>query len=168
MTSEPEPAAEQTGDIVPVETLDESQKREVIAIVSVGCPRAVAATYVGCHVQTIAREAVQDSDFSDRLQQAESSHEILQLKNINAAANDVRQWRAAAWALERRYPDRYGARRAKTVTVAQVSQVLAQFSQIVVKEVPDLAQRRRIIKRLDELAKTLHSTNSKKRKRDGK
>ncbi len=78
-------------------SLDEGKRREVIAILSVGCSRATAAQYVGCHGTTITRTATRDAEFARQVRQAESLLEIKHLKNIDAAAKDTRYWRAAAW-----------------------------------------------------------------------
>src|SRR5215213_9383052 len=77
-------------------SLDADKRREICAILSVGATRITAAEYVGCHVRTIGRTAKRDPEFARQLRQAGSRHEILHLKNINAAAGDARYWRAAA------------------------------------------------------------------------
>ena len=131
--------------------LDEAKKREIIAILTVGCSRAAAAEYVGCHVATIRNTADRDEEFGLRLTQAELSHEIVHLKHINSAAKDARYWRASAWALERSNPQRYGQRKPHTLTPEQVSQVLSHFAAVITEEVPDEAMCQRLIRRLNEL-----------------
>lgn len=140
--------------------LDEGKKREIVAILTVGCARAVAAQYVGCAVPTIRRAALKDPEFAERLGRAESNLEITHLKNINTAATDVRHWRAAAWALERRFPQRYGQRRARTITPQQVAQVLEQFAEIVTQEVAEVADRQKILKRIEALSQRLKAEDS--------
>ena len=44
---------------------------------------------------------------------------------MSAAAQDPKQWRAAAWALERLYPERYGRRKPGTITHEQLFQLIA-------------------------------------------
>jgi hypothetical protein len=137
--------------------LDAAKRREICAILAVGCTRAVAADYVGCCVQTIRNTALRDESFAAELLQAESKHEILHLTHINKAATEGRYWRAAAWALERKYPDRYAARRAHAITVDQMSQALAQFADLVFAEVTGDDDRRRIGERLEELTAGLRA-----------
>ncbi len=132
--------------------LDEVKQREVCAVLAMGGSRAVAAQYVGCHVITIRRRAKRDPDFALALERAVSQHEITNLANINKAGKDGRYWRAAAWALERAYPERYGARKPRTVTVDQLGKVLSQFADSILENVTDDEQRRRILERLSELA----------------
>jgi hypothetical protein len=137
--------------------LDEGKKREICAILAMGCNRASAARYVGCHPDTIRRTAARDAEFAELLQQAESKHELRHLTFINKAAEEGRYWRAAAWALERCFPSRYGRRRPDMFTVEQVSHVLAQFADVILDEVPDHEQRERILARLSDLTAGLQS-----------
>jgi IS30 family transposase len=131
--------------------LDEGKRREICAILAVGCSRETAARYVGCHRTTISRTADREEEFAQALLQAESRHEILHLTNINRAATETRYWRAAAWALERKYPARYAARDPHTLTTEQVSQLLAQFADVLMQEVSQEDERQQILARLAEL-----------------
>ena len=156
------PAPELPAIVVPAEAaqsaevrsrylLDSGKRREIIAILSLGCSRATAARYVGCHAATITRTATRDAEFAEQIRQAESLLEIKHLRNIDTAAKDARYWRAAAWALERKFPDRWGPDRAQGVTPEQVSQTLRQFAQLVIDEVTDAETQDHILKRMDEL-----------------
>ena len=140
--------------------LDEGKKREIVAILTVGCAKTVAAQYVGCSVTTIRRAALTDPEFAERIGRAEPNLEITHLKNISAAATDARHWRAAAWALERRFPQRYGQRRARTITPEQISQVLEQFAEIVTQEVTEAAGRQKILMRIQALSERLKAEAS--------
>ena len=141
--------------------LDEIKKREICAILSVGCSRRTAANYVRCAVDTIRRTAERDSAFNEQLKQAESRHEILHLKNINEAAKSKQYWRAAAWALERKYPQRYGQRHPATITVDQISHLMAQFAEIVMDEVPAQC-RKNVLARVEALAASLEQLPARK------
>ncbi len=135
--------------------LDAGKRREIVAILSLGCSRATAAQYVGCHAVTIGRTAMRDPEFGRQIRQAESLLEVKHLRNIEAAAKDTRYWRAAAWALERKFPDRWGQRHMHALSPEQVSQALQQFAQLVIDEVKDDDTREHILNRLDELAAQL-------------
>ncbi len=135
--------------------LDDGKRREICAILAVGCTRAVAARYVGCHPHTIRRTAQRDETFALAIERAETKHEIKHLTNINKAAQDGRYWRAAAWALERKYPARYAQRDPALFTAEQVSQVLGQFADVILEEVPDEDDRQRILARMTALADAL-------------
>ncbi len=131
--------------------LDEYKKREILAILWVGCTRRTAARYVGCAVSTIQNTAHRDAEFARDLRQAEYQSEIGYLKNIQQAAKQEQHWRAAAWALERRNPKDYARRGPDVITVDQIKQLLAQLAEIVVQEVPVPRYRKSILRRLDVL-----------------
>lgn len=135
--------------------LDATKKREVIAIFAMGGSRATAALHVGCSAQTITNTAKRDTEFGDEVLKATSQYEILHLSNINAAAKESRHWRAAAWALERTYPDRYGERKPRVITREQVTGVLKEFATIVLSEVEDTKARQRIRRRVARLVGSL-------------
>jgi hypothetical protein len=141
--------------------LDDIKRGEICAILAVGCSRATAARYVGCHSITIRRTAERDEAFKSALLQAESKHEVLHLSYINKAAKEGRYWRAAAWALERKYPDRWGQRDPHQFSLRQVSEVLSQFAAVVLEEIPERTLRARIRIRLHELTKALQSAPAK-------
>ncbi len=141
--------------------LDDGKKREICAILSVGCNRKTAARYVGCHPTTISRTAARDEDFALAVRQAESKHEVLHLTHINKAAQEGRYWRAAAWALERKYPDRYSLRNPNMFTLEQITQVLSQFAEAIFEEVAKASQRKRILARLTDLTTGLQASTAK-------
>jgi hypothetical protein len=141
--------------------LDDGKKREICAILAVGCSRAVAARYVGCHPGTIRNTALREEEFALQLEQAESRHEILHLSHINSAAKEGRYWRAAAWALERKYPDRYGQRHPDVITIEQISQVLAQFADVIFEEIEEPEYRQRVLARLTDLTAGLNAAPAK-------
>lgn len=135
--------------------LDEIKQREILAILSVGCSRRTAARYVGCAHSTIQRTAHRDPEFAAKLRQAENRQEFTYLGNIQQAARKPQYWRAAAWVLERVFPEKYARRGPDVITVDQIRQVLAQFAQIIVAEVPVAKYRQKIIKRLEALTRSL-------------
>ncbi len=134
--------------------LDAAKKREILAIIAVGCSRTVAAAYVGCAISTIQNTADRDPTFAEKLRQAACATELGLLKSIRNAAAKEQYWRAAAWTLERRFPDRYGRRGPDVITLEQVTALLGQFSDIVAEEVPGRF-RKRVLKRLEKLARSL-------------
>lgn len=89
-----------------------------------GATHKLAAMYAGIGRSTfqryLARGAKEESgiyrDFKDAVTRAETEGAMSLLDMIKAAATeDSREWRAAAWLLERRYPDQYG----KAVVVSE-------------------------------------------------
>ena len=136
-------------------TLDDAKKREIIAILSVGCSRRTAARYVNCDVKTIKNTADRDADFAAQLCRAENQQEFTYLKQLQQAAKKDKYWRAAAWVLERKYPEDYGRRGPDAITVDQIKDLLAQFAEIITDEVPSPEHRQNILKRLQALSKNL-------------
>jgi IS30 family transposase len=134
-------------------SLDEFRKREILAILSVGCSRRTAARYVGCSPSTIRRTAERDPAFAESLHKAETKAQILFMKNIAAAAQKEQYWRAAAWALERLNPEDYAARSPNSVTLEQIRTLVSEFARIIVEEVPLAAHRKRILRRLERLGR---------------
>jgi len=126
--------------------LDSGKRREILAILSVGCSRRTAARYVGCSPTTIQNTADRDAAFAEELGRAENRAEIGYLKSIQKAAKKEQYWRAAAWALERRNPEDYGPRHPETVTIEELKQLLTQLTQIIVGEVPVSEFRKQILK----------------------
>jgi hypothetical protein len=58
-------------------------------------------------------------EFSNDVQKALAEAELLHLRNISEAAK--KEWQAAAWYLERRYPDRWGRRQAVDISASDGS-----------------------------------------------
>ncbi len=132
--------------------LTTKQKSEVIAILSVGCPRKTAARYVGCSPAIITRTAEKDPDFAEQLQRAQEHAEIASMKNIHNAAKQERYWKASAWILERKNPEAFRLQNPDLLSLEQVKLLVTHLSSIVVNEVKSPAQRKKI---LDELEKFL-------------
>jgi hypothetical protein len=131
--------------------LDATKRREVCAILAVGGTRLMAATYVGCVPATIRATAKRIPEFDEQLRKAELGPEITFLKSIQAAAGDVKQWRAAAWALERLFPERYARRAPDTITIEQMNEIIQALAEIIAGEVPVKTYRQRLLARLAEL-----------------
>ena len=134
--------------------LDEAKKREILAIVAVGCSRSTAADLCRLRPSTIQNTADRDPAFAEKLRQAAYNTEVGLLKNIRNAAKKEQYWRAAAWALERRFPERYAQRGPDAITLDQLTRLLGQFGDIVAEEVPDRC-RKRVLKRLEELTRSV-------------
>src|SRR5689334_21034106 len=89
-------------------SLDAAKRREVCAFVAGGCGIREAARYVRCSLATIRREAERDPDFDHQLRQSEAFARLSPLRAMQQAAQT--HWRAAAWLLERAFPEQFGRR----------------------------------------------------------
>ena len=123
--------------------IDETRQNEICAILSVGGTRRMAAQYIGCHERTIYKLARNDPNFAERLAKTELSPEVKFLKNIVDAASDKRYWRAAAWALERMYPNRYHGK-ADLVSVDLVNEMTRHVVEAAMQHVPGVRRSKSI------------------------
>lgn len=75
--------------------------------IKLGASYELACKFAGISEDTFANWRKRYSDFSDAIQEAEGAGVMQWLAKIEKAANDG-SWQAAAWKLERRYPQTYG------------------------------------------------------------
>ncbi len=130
--------------------LDNDKRQQVIALLTIGCSRRIAARHVGCSPSTITRTAARNSTFADQLAKAETNLERDLLDSIQNAARTDRYWRAAAWLLERKNPKDYTKRPDRLYTPEQVTQLLVATFDSLREEIPP-TQRDNAIQKLDTL-----------------
>ncbi len=135
--------------------LTKKQKDEILAILTVGCSRKIAARYVGCAPSLISKIAADDPDFAQDLRHAEQQAEIASMKSINAAARQERYWKAAAWILERRNPEEYRLRSPGTFNAQEFKFIINHLSEMIVEEVKAPTHRKRLLARIDEFLKSM-------------
>lgn len=135
--------------------LSELKRKEILAIVGIGCSIETAAKYVGCSPNTIWNTIKNDVRFAGEIQSAEEKSEIFFLEKIRKAANKEQYWRAAAWALERRCPNRYSTRGTQTLSEDQILKLVRELTEIVIPEIQNETERRKILKKVKQLIKTL-------------
>lgn len=80
----------------------------IVGLIKEGVSYAQAAQAVGVGRSTLMRWKKEDQDFRDTLKKAEAQSHVSMVSVITKAAKD--DWKAAAWWLERRYPQRYARR----------------------------------------------------------
>ncbi len=122
--------------------LDEAKLREVVALASLGCKIHMAARYVGCSKRTVEREFEKNEDFRERLIKAQVGSQATPLDALRKAAGT--HWRAAAWLLERGFPDEFGRHPSGAVPVWFVKNFISRIIQAVASAFPDPEVRRRI------------------------
>jgi len=83
--------------------------RRFLDAIKVGSTQRLAASFAGVDEDTIIRWRKRFAEFADAIKEAEGGAVVGWLAKIERAANDG-NWQAAAWKLERRYPDEYGKR----------------------------------------------------------
>lgn len=77
--------------------------------VRLGSTFRLAAQYAGFDHATFYRWLERDATFATQVKEAEGAAVVGWLAKIEKAANDG-AWQAAAWKMERRYPDDFGRR----------------------------------------------------------
>ncbi len=138
--------------------LDDVKKKEIVAILAVGCSQAMAAKYVGCSSATIRREAERDPKFARQIRQAKGNMELGLIRNIRDAAKKEQYWRAAAWALERCFPERYARRSPDVITAEQFREIFMLFAERIVAMIPDEKRRQDIVKDAERLVRGFGKT----------
>jgi hypothetical protein len=93
---------------------------KILLILRAGNYFEVAAAVVGVSRRSLYRWMEQREDFREKVQQAIAISEMKALKRIQDAA-DAGVWQAAAWKLERRFPERWARRDRPEVPDDQVT-----------------------------------------------
>lgn len=132
--------------------LTDDQKRDVRAILSVGCDRQTAADYVGCSLGDLRRVMQHDTAFRTSIRRAEASVELSHMRNVQETAKNKNDWRASVWWLERRSPERFGRRSAGAITARQLQAFVAILVDALKEDVRSEEDRSRIITRLKTIA----------------
>lgn len=130
--------------------LDATKRAQICAILTVGGTKRAAAQYVGCSPRTIHNTASRDPEFKRQLEQTQISPEITFLKTLHTAGQE--KWQAAKWALQHMYPDRY-ARKAATMALVDVKDLISQLLAAIVKVIPDSATRAAVRRKVRQITR---------------
>lgn len=103
------------------QSLTPEVQRRFCEAVRLGATYEIACQYAGIHMSTYRRWMIRGDQeaegiyraFHDSVRQAEAAGAIANLATIEKAAHSG-VWQAAAWKLERRYPQMYGRRVVET------------------------------------------------------
>src|SRR5688500_3895676 len=116
--------------------LTEQQRASVCESFASGGSYEMAADCCGATVENIQAEETFDPCFAQKTYCARMTSEVNLLKSLTGAAGDSKQWRAAAWLLERLYPNRYARRKPNTLPLKEYEQRLQQIADLVKSIVP--------------------------------
>jgi hypothetical protein len=145
-------------EVNPIALADE-QKAAIYGILSVGCDRQTAADFVGCTLVDFGRAMRQDREFAASVRRTEATVELNHMRNVHKLAtgedDEKKEWRASVWWLERRSPERFGARSAGTVTARQLIRFSSMLAGILADEIHDEADRNRVLLRMDRVVGSL-------------
>ena len=84
-----------------------------------GLSQAASISQAGIAKTTFYNWLKEDEQFKADVESAEDFAEAVQIAQIKALGEAKMDWRAYAWLLERRFPDRWSAKRETEVTINQ-------------------------------------------------
>lgn len=141
--------------------LDEIWKKQVVALVGLGCGFESAAGYAGVTAGQIRREIGINETFAGEVRRAEERAEVYFLSQIKKAAEKEQYWRAAAWALERRIPNRYAPRGPETMTMDDIREIFRKLAAIILAEVSQSKDRKRVVAQINQVLRDLSAAKRK-------
>jgi hypothetical protein len=92
---------------------------KILNAIAVGAPFTHACNYAGISFETFNEWRKGKPEFSEQVKEAEGKAVIGWLARIEQAAKEG-NWTAAAWKLERRFPEDFGRRDKVTIDVKQL------------------------------------------------
>ena len=137
-------------ELIPAQ-LSPEQMGQVFGILSVGCDRETAAAFIGCSPADIGRAMRQDQTFANTIRRTEASTEVGHMRNVQQAAKDAKNWRASVWWLERKSPERFGARSPGTITTRHLKTFVQMLAENLNNDVQDPDDRQRILERFEQI-----------------
>jgi hypothetical protein len=105
-----------------------------------------AADYVRCSVNTIRREAERNPQFRDEIRHAEENAELSPLRAMQRAIHT--HWRAAAWFIERAFPERFARPGAGTFAPREIRQLRNDLLEAIHSEITTPESSKRIDQRV--------------------
>ena len=135
---------------MPRQILSQNKLDEIVAIAAIGCSRRVAAERSGYTEDDLHETTLQNPEFAARLGEAEHRTEIGLINRIHDAAKEEKNWRAAAWALERINSDDFGRRRPDTITRKQCHDIRSRLVTHITQDVTDEKLRESLIQHANE------------------
>lgn len=94
--------------------------QRVIEVLKLGMTQQAACNVAGIHVDTFHEWMKKHPEFAEAVKSARDDGKAEALELIKAAAKDPRHWQAAAWYLERSFPQEYRQRVGVDVDRAQL------------------------------------------------
>lgn len=116
----------------------------MIAAMEVGADLDTACAVVGRPRHEVERELTENPAVRIRFGQASARFKLAQFRMVVLAARNEKNWRAAVWVLERRFPEEFGSARAKAALGKQIQRGLAQHTEMILSVVDDEPTKRKI------------------------
>jgi hypothetical protein len=108
--------------------LADAQKRAgVLKMLRAGNSRVDTARLIGFSGQTLLNEMERDAAFASQVEQAEAIGKSVLIATVNEAATKEKDWKAAAWLLERKYWQEYARRDPKSISPEELANVIGRI-----------------------------------------
>lgn len=134
--------------------LTETQQSDFCALLTLGCDRETACKYVGCSLDELRTAVDRESNFGKRILKAEAAVELKHMRNISKITEDPKEWKASIWWLEQHAPERF-ARRVDALPASKLRDLVTEVACAIGEEVTQEDDRRRMVKRLHQIADSL-------------
>ncbi len=134
--------------------LDDVKRGEICALLTAGLKFTEAARYVGCTPRTIRREVSRNAPFRREVHDALLTARLAPDKLLRQAAG--RNWRAAAWLLERTDPQFQPRRNQVACTPDDLDAACRWIIDVAMHEI-DWQKRTRLYRRLTAIARDVRS-----------
>jgi hypothetical protein len=131
--------------------ISSEEQARVLGVLAVGCDRETGAAYIGRSPDDITRAMRNDPSFAKEVRRTEASVEVSHMRRLRDAAQDPKNWRISAWWLERRCPERYGARTPGSVTTKQLKAFIQVVGENLNTDIRDPIDRERVAGRLRQV-----------------
>jgi hypothetical protein len=137
-------------------SLTEDQTNQICDTLQKGCDHETAAGIAECALIDISHEIARNPRFALRVRCAEAIAEEQHMTNILKATKDGRFWRASAWWLEQRSPERFGRRAPGVITPRQLDQALIAWHELLKQRFTSPADKARVDACMAEIATSFH------------
>lgn len=118
----------------PAKKIDAAMEAKIIEKVKACGVKRLAASFVDLDYTTVYRHGVQNPAFATALDRAVDHCKLSLVAKVAVAG--TKDWKAAAWYLERKWTAEFGRRNADSVTPGQLASTIQQIMAIIAEDVP--------------------------------
>jgi len=129
--------------------LDAFNREQFCNLIMLGCDWRTAAWRINCKPITVRREANRDPEFDAKWRRAELTLLTLPLYTLREEA--TKNWRAAAWQLERIYPSKYFKQNPRNLTLETMEEMLSELFEEIASAIPSAETREAVRKRIGRM-----------------
>ena len=108
-----------------------ARQERILENLRAGLTKEVSATQAGISPRSFYYWVEHDEQFAEEVQAAIDFSEAVLLAELKAQGQARQDWRASAWLLERRFPERWGAKRELEVNMKNDSNGIAEVMAMI-------------------------------------